>query len=104
MKIRARGGECRAAARSFSPVEQLKAEEIPGAFSQHDFGQVDVRWLDGTKQRIHVFASTAANYQDRICQPGGNPLEQHFKESHNASLHCDDSVRIQHDVVRCRFA
>jgi transposase len=32
-------------------------EGLPGEFSQHDFGQVDVRFLDGSKKRIHFFAS-----------------------------------------------
>jgi transposase len=32
-------------------------EGLPGEFCQHDFGQVDVRWLDGTQQRVHFFAS-----------------------------------------------
>lgn len=32
-------------------------EGLPGEFSQHDFGEVDVRFLDGTKKRIHFFAS-----------------------------------------------
>jgi transposase len=32
-------------------------EGLPGEFSQHDFGEVDVRFLDGSKQRVHFFAS-----------------------------------------------
>ncbi len=32
-------------------------EGLPGEFSQHDFGEVDVRFLDGTRKRIHFFAS-----------------------------------------------
>ena len=35
----------------------VRFEGLPGEFSQHDFGQVDVRHLDGTKTRIHFFAS-----------------------------------------------
>jgi len=35
----------------------VRFEGLPGEFSQHDFGQVDVRFLDGTKKRIHFFAS-----------------------------------------------
>jgi transposase len=39
-------------------VRQLvRFEGLPGEFSQHDFGQVDVRFLDGTKKRVHFFAS-----------------------------------------------
>jgi transposase len=32
-------------------------EGLPGEFSQHDFGQVDVRFLDGTAKRVHFFGS-----------------------------------------------
>lgn len=40
------------------PVTPLvRFEGVPGEFSQHDFGQVDVRYLDGTAERIHFFAS-----------------------------------------------
>jgi transposase len=32
-------------------------EGLPGEFSQHDFGQVDIRYLDGGVERVHFFAS-----------------------------------------------
>lgn len=32
-------------------------EGLPGEFSQHDFGHVDVRYIDGSKERVHFFAS-----------------------------------------------
>lgn len=32
-------------------------EGLPGEFSQHDFGQVDVQFLNGTTKRVHFFAS-----------------------------------------------
>jgi transposase len=35
----------------------VRFEGLPGEFSQHDFGQVDVRFLDGTRKRVHFFAS-----------------------------------------------
>ncbi|NJK89865.1 MAG: IS21 family transposase [Myxococcales bacterium] len=35
----------------------VRFEGLPGEFSQHDFGQVDVTYVDGRKQRIHFFAS-----------------------------------------------
>jgi len=35
----------------------VRFEGLPGEFTQHDFGHVDVNFLDGTKQRIHFFAS-----------------------------------------------
>lgn len=35
----------------------VRFEGLPGEFSQHDFGQVDVEYLDGTQQMIRFFAS-----------------------------------------------
>src|SRR5437660_5626526 len=35
----------------------VRFEGLPGEFSQHDFGQVDVEFLNGARQRIHFFAS-----------------------------------------------
>ena len=35
----------------------MRFEGLPGEFSQHDFGQVDVRYLDGRIERVHFFAS-----------------------------------------------
>ena len=35
----------------------VRFEGLPGEFSQHDFGHVDVRFIDGTKRRVHFFAS-----------------------------------------------
>jgi transposase len=32
-------------------------EGLPGEFTQHDFGEVDVRFLDGTTKRVHFFGS-----------------------------------------------
>ena len=45
------------AIRPKTPRPLVRFEGLPGEFSQHDFGQVDVRYLDGTKKRIHFFAS-----------------------------------------------
>ena len=45
------------AIRPTTPRPVVRFEGLPGEFSQHDFGQVDVRFLDGTKKRIHFFAS-----------------------------------------------
>jgi transposase len=40
------------------PVKPLvRFEGLPGEFSQHDFGEVEVEFRDGTRQRIHFFAS-----------------------------------------------
>src|SRR5207249_2131866 len=35
----------------------VRFEGLPGEFSQHDFGQVDVRFLDGARTRVRFFAS-----------------------------------------------
>jgi transposase len=35
----------------------VRFEGLPGEFSQHDFGQVDVEFLNGSTLRIHFFAS-----------------------------------------------
>jgi len=35
----------------------VRFEGLAGEFSQHDFGHVDVRFLDGTETRVHFFAS-----------------------------------------------
>jgi len=35
----------------------VRFEGLPGEFSQHDFGEIDVVFVDGRKKRIHFFAS-----------------------------------------------
>lgn len=35
----------------------VRFEGLPGEFTQHDFGQVDVRFISGAKRRVHFFAS-----------------------------------------------
>ena len=40
-----------------TPRPLVRFEGLPGEFTQHDFGQVDVRYADGATQRIHFFAS-----------------------------------------------
>ena len=35
----------------------VRFEGLAGEFSQHDFGHVDVRFLDATEKRVHFFAS-----------------------------------------------
>jgi len=41
--------------RAIRPI--VRFEGLPGEFTQHDFGQVDVRFLDGSARRVHFFAS-----------------------------------------------
>jgi transposase len=38
-------------------IPVVRFEGVPGEFSQHDFGQVDVRYTDGRTERVHFFAS-----------------------------------------------
>lgn len=35
----------------------MRFEGLPGEFSQHDFGQVKVRFMDGSSRSVHFFAS-----------------------------------------------
>ena len=35
----------------------IRFEGVPGEFAQHDFGHVDVRFIDGRVKRVHFFAS-----------------------------------------------
>lgn len=35
----------------------VRFEGLPGEFSQHDFGHVDVTFVEGRKKRVHFFAS-----------------------------------------------
>ncbi len=46
-----------AGARPTRAVPVVRFEGLPGEFSQHDFGHVDVRFVDGRKKRVHFFAS-----------------------------------------------
>ena len=43
--------------RAHDPALQMRFEGLPGEFSQHDFGQVDVRFIDGARRRVKFFAS-----------------------------------------------
>ena len=40
-----------------TPRPMMRFEGLPGEFTQHDFGEVLVRFLDGTTTRVHFFAS-----------------------------------------------
>jgi transposase len=46
-----------ASVRPKSPRPLVRFEGLPGEFSQHDFGQVDVQFQDGSKKHVHFFAS-----------------------------------------------
>lgn len=59
----------------------VRFEGLPGEFSQHDFGHVDVKYVDGRKQRVHFFASR-------------------LKYSRFASVTLVDNERVE-TIVRC---
>ncbi|MGD9765963.1 MAG: IS21 family transposase [Candidatus Binatia bacterium] len=46
-----------AALRPAGVAVEMRFEGLPGEFSQHDFGQVDVAFTDGSRRRVHFFAS-----------------------------------------------
>jgi transposase len=46
-----------AAARPKRATPIVRFEGLPGEFSQHDFGEVDVTFVDGRKKRVRFFAS-----------------------------------------------
>ena len=39
------------------PAPEVRFEGVPGEFSQHDFGSVNVTYADGSGEKIHFFAS-----------------------------------------------
>lgn len=43
--------------RALALAPLVRFEGVPGEFSQHDFGQVDVRYTSGIVERVHFFAS-----------------------------------------------
>jgi len=46
-----------ASVRPVTTQVEMRFEGLPGEFSQHDFGQIDVRYDDGRSERVHFFAS-----------------------------------------------
>ncbi|MGH7435026.1 MAG: IS21 family transposase [Polyangiaceae bacterium] len=46
-----------AGARPSRSTPVVRFEGLPGEFSQHDFGHVDVTFVDGRRKRMHFFAS-----------------------------------------------
>jgi len=65
---------------------QMRFDGLPGEFTQHDFGEVDVNYLDGTKQRVHFFASRlkysrwveVTLVQDQCSETLARTLVEHF--------------------------
>jgi transposase len=85
----------------------IRFEGLAGEFTQHDFGQVDVRFLDGCVKRIHFFASRlkysrwvevsivpneqvetlARTLVDHFTAMGGVPLMAVFDRPKTVALH-----------------
>src|SRR4029077_20418826 len=65
----------------------VRFEGLPGEFSQHDFGEVDVRFLDGARKRVHFFASRLKYSRwvqvtlvpDQRVESVVRPLVEHFQ-------------------------
>jgi transposase len=75
---------------SLRPPKQrpvVRFEGLPGEFSQHDFGHVDVRFIDGTQRRVHFFASRlkysrwaqVTLVEDESVESLLRPLVEHFE-------------------------
>jgi transposase len=64
----------------------VRFEGLPGEFSQHDFGEVDVRFMNGTRRHVHFFASRlkysrwaqVTLVQDQTVESLVRPLVEHF--------------------------
>jgi transposase len=64
----------------------VRFEGLPGEFSQHDFGEVEVTFINGTKKRVHFFASRLKYSRwaqvtlvpDQTIESLVRPLVEHF--------------------------
>lgn len=95
-----------AAVRPKDQTPLVRFEGLPGEFSQHDFGQVDVEYVDGATQRIRFFASRLKysrtvrisrvpdettetlirHFADRLQSWGGAPLVSVFDRPKTVAL------------------
>jgi transposase len=74
----------------------IRFEGLPGEFSQHDFGQVDVAFLDGSVCRVHFFASRlkysrlirVSVVQDQTVESLVRNLAEHLDSWGGAPLMC----------------
>ena len=93
--------------RPTTPRPLVRFEGLPGEFTQHDFGEVCVRFLNGTTQRVHFFASRlkssrwvevslvrneqveplARTLVDHFAAMGGVPLLAVFDRPKTVALH-----------------
>jgi transposase len=79
------------------PVKPLvRFEGLPGEFSQHDFGQIEVQFVHGTSQRMHFFASRlkysrlmcVSLVQDEAVESLVRTLAEHLASWGGAPLQC----------------
>src|SRR5215472_11863355 len=74
----------------------VRFEGLPGEFSQHDFGQVDVEFIDGAARRIRFFASRrkysrwvrVSLVKDETVETLVRSLAQHLESWGGAPLVC----------------
>ena len=74
----------------------VRFEGLPGEFSQHDFGQVDVEFMDGSARRIRFFASRlkysrwirVSGVKDETVESLVRSLAQHLHSWGGAPLVC----------------
>lgn len=92
----------------------VRFEGLPGEFTQHDFGQVEVRFLSGTREVVHFFASRlkysrwvevtivpderaetlVRTWADHFAAIGGIPLLAVFDRPKTVALKWDRSGRV----------
>ena len=74
----------------------VRFEGLPGEFSQHDFGQIEIEFLDGSTRRIHFFASRlkysrlmrVSLVQDETAESLVRTLAQHLHSWGGLPLQC----------------
>jgi transposase len=74
----------------------VRFEGLAGEFSQHDFGQVEIEFVDGTSRRIHFFASRlkysrsmcVSLVQDEAVESLISTLAEHLASWGGAPLQC----------------
>jgi transposase len=74
----------------------VRFEGLPGEFSQHDFGQIEVQFVDGASQRVHFFASRlkysrfmcVSLVQDEAVESLVRTLAEHLTSWGGAPLQC----------------
>ena len=74
----------------------IRFEGLAGEFSQHDFGQVEVEFVDGSSRRVHFFASRlkysrsmcVSLVEDEAVESLVRTLDEHLASWGGAPLQC----------------